>query len=161
MSFPESRVQLLRSPIPDIRLGGGELLFDVFADQPLRPFRKREFVCQAAFEKHTDAGMSKSVGYRDQSSVIRCLQMRKMAGLGQDEYLADGRQLYFIEFSTEVFDEHIMRSFIYLDRHLADEFEALVQQAKDLGRDYPAGLQSLLDLGVLSGLAQFGCKDVL
>jgi hypothetical protein len=33
-------------------------LFDVFADQPLRPFRKREFVCQAAFEKHTDAGMS-------------------------------------------------------------------------------------------------------
>ena len=35
MSFPESRVQLLRSPIPDSRLGGGELLFDVFADQPL------------------------------------------------------------------------------------------------------------------------------
>jgi hypothetical protein len=50
--------ELPRSPIPDIRLGGGELLFDVFADQPLRPFRKREFVCQAAFEKHTDAGMS-------------------------------------------------------------------------------------------------------
>ena len=91
--------------------------------------------------------MSKSVGYRDQSPVTRCLQMRKMAGLGQDEYLADGRQLYFIEFSTEVFDEHIMQSFIHLDWLLADEIEALVQPARTWDEIIPRASRASLISG--------------
>ena len=44
-----------------------DLLLYVFADHTLRSLHEREFVCQAAFEKHTDTGMPHRIGCRDQA----------------------------------------------------------------------------------------------
>ena len=42
----------------------GDFFRDLFADQLLRPLHEREFVRQAAFEEHTDAGMPQRIGHR-------------------------------------------------------------------------------------------------
>ena len=63
----------------------------VCTDQSLRPFREREFVRQAAFEEHTDAGMPQRIGRSDQGHVARYLQVRQMAGLGEDEKFAGNK----------------------------------------------------------------------
>jgi hypothetical protein len=47
------------------------------ANQPPGPFHEREFVCQAAFEQHTDAGMPQHIGRRYQTDVARHLQVRQ------------------------------------------------------------------------------------
>jgi hypothetical protein len=92
------------------------LFRNLFADQISRPFHKREFVRPAAFEKHTDARMPERISCGDQSVIGRYLQVRLVAGFGQDEEFAGDRTLDCMEFPAKVLDKHFMQPLIDLSR---------------------------------------------
>src|SRR5690242_5745426 len=98
----------------------------MFADQSSRPLHEREFVRQATLEKDTDAGMAQCIGSGDQRDIARYLQVRQVAGLGQDEKFAGDRTLNLVKFPAKILDEDVMQPLIDLNRFLANEFETFV-----------------------------------
>lgn len=61
-------------------LGSLELFPNVFADQPLRSFQKREFVRERGFEKYSSCGLIQHVCRRNQSRVFSNTQVHQTDG---------------------------------------------------------------------------------
>jgi hypothetical protein len=137
-------------------LSGGHLFADVFPDEMTAAFHESHLVRQAAFEQHTNAGMSHGICDRDEGDVLGHLQVQEVRGLCEYEDPARHAGFDFSKLLPEILNEDFLEPSGRFYRSLADEFEAFIDPGKILAGDHFPGLESLFDFRILGGLAQLG-----
>src|SRR5579863_3322777 len=115
---------------------------------------ERELLRETGLEENADAKMARDVCHGGQRPVFGDAKLNEIFRLRENEEAPDRLRLDFSEFATEILDQHLADPVGDLHRLFADESKATIERADDLFLQEDAGIDRLLDIGVLRRLAE-------